>query len=107
MFLFTGPPEPWSHRDHVQSSVHWTALRLFDELRYAHLTLQVGCFARGLECRVCPPLPLQLHLHCLIDGTPDPHTFQVKPVPGQRCAEKEVRWDRCCLSSPLSQQYPQ
>lgn len=89
MFLFTGPPKPWSHRDHVQSSVHWTALRLFDELRYAHLTLQVGCFARGLECRVCPPLTPTITLALFDRWNPRSPHFSGKASPGSEvCRER-------------------
>lgn len=98
-FLFPGPPEPGSHRDQVQSSVHWAALGLFGERKSpAHLTFQVQSFPRGLECRYS--LLYFIKRSCFMPGTTgSPHSSgKASPRP-ELCRDTSQR-DRCYLSSP-------
>ena len=89
MFPFTGCSEPWSHRDQVQSSVHWTVLGLCEELGYlAHLTFQVQDFTRGFEGRVFSSATSLMPL--LLDGWNHqiPTLCRQSQPPGKRFVEK-------------------
>lgn len=89
MFLFTGCSEPWSHRDQVRSSVHWTVLGLCEELGcLAHLTFQLQDFTRGFEGMVFSSATSVMPL--LLDGWNHqiPTLCRQSQSPGKRFVEK-------------------